>query len=350
MLKRILFTFALSTSLLFQAHAADLPNVTILATGGTIAGSASTSTNLTDYKAGSLTAQQLIDAVPALVDIANVNAEQIANVGSNNLKFSDWLTLAKRINTLLASDDCDGIVVTHGTDTTEETAYFLNLVVKSEKPVVVVGAMLPATAISADGPLNLLNAVGVAGSKDSIGKGVMIVLNGQIVSGREGTKTNTLAKETFKVHDLGMLGYVINFKPVFYRELTRLHTKDTEFDVSELDTLPRVDILYQYLEVSADMYQAVVDSKPAGIITAGTGNGSLFDPTRAVLKEAAEDGIVVVRSSRVGSGVITPSAKDAEYGFLTSDNLNPQKARILLTLALTKTNDIEEIREMFAKY
>ncbi len=333
-----------------QSFAAALPNVTILATGGTIAGAADASTNTTDYKPGSFSAQDLIDAVPAIADLAKVDAEQIVNVASGNISYANWLNIAKRINELLAKPDCDGVVVTHGTDTLEETAFFLNLVVKSTKPVVVVGSMRPATAISADGPLNLLNAVAVAASKKAVGKGVLIVLNGQIIAAREGTKTNTLSPETFKAPEMGMLGYVVNYQPIFYRESTRKHTKDTEFDVAHLSTLPRVDIVYQYIEVATEMYKAVLDSKPEGIVVAGTGNGSLSSDTAALLGKASNAGLPIVRSSRVASGVVTYESEYKDYNFILGDNLNPQKARILLALALTITKDKEKISEIFSKY
>lgn len=349
-IKSLLYSFSLVVLMTGSAFAAELPKVTILATGGTIAGAAPSSTQLTDYKAGELTAQQLIDAVPSISSIAQVSAEQIANTGSGNLTFEHWLKLAKRANELLASDACDGIVVTHGTDTLEETAYFLNLVVKSDKPVVLVGAMRPATAISADGPLNLLNAVGVAGSPESCGKGVLVVMNGQINAAREVTKTNTLSVETFKTPDFGMLGYVIDYKPVFYRAPVRKHTKDTEFDVSKLTTLPRVDIAYQTLGGDVEMHKASVSSGAQGLVEAGSGCGSLSNVSRAVLTEASKKGLIVVRSSRTGSGMVTPSSRDAEPGFLTADNLNPQKARVLLMLALTVTKDKAEIQRMFATY
>ncbi len=345
-----LFAFALSLLFTFPADAANLPKVTILATGGTIAGTAASNTQLTDYKAGELTAQQLIDAVPSISSIAEVKAEQIANVASGSLRFSDWLKLAKRANEILATSECDGIVVTHGTDTLEETAYFLNLVVKSDKPIVLVGAMRPATAISADGPLNLLNAVGVAGSPEARGKGALVVMNGQINAAREVTKTNTLAVETFKTPDFGFLGYVMDYKPVFYRTTTRKHTKGTEFDISKLTSLPRVDIVYQSLDADEAMHKAAVSSGAEGIIQAGTGCGSLSDLSLGILTDAVKKGLVIMRSSRVGSGEVTPKGKYDDVGIMHTDNLNPQKARILLTLALTLTKDPKEIQRIFATY
>ncbi len=328
----------------------QLPNITILATGGTIAGSADSATNFTNYQAGALSAQELIDAVPSIAELAHVRAEQIANVPSESFTFDILLKLSKRINILLQDANCHGIVVTHGTDTLEETAYFLNLVVKSTKPVVIVGSMRPATAIGTDGPLNLLDAVGVAACKKSHGKGVLIVLDGHIIAAREGTKSNTLATETFKAHEVGILGYVIDFKAVYYREVVRLHTMHTEFDIMQVNALPRVDIVYEYLDASTCMHEAIIASKPDGIIIAATGNGCMSDRVEGLFGAASQHGIVVVRSSRTGSGVITPTISDVENGFIASDNLNPQKARILLTLALLITKDAAKIREMFAKY
>ncbi len=327
-----------------------LAHITILATGGTIAGAAPSDTQLTQYHAGSLSAQQLIDAVPSITELAHIRSEQIANVPSEDFTFAILLRLAKRINALLQEEHCHGIVVTHGTDTLEETAYFLNLVVKSEKPVVLVGSMRPATAIGADGPLNLLHAVGVAASKESVNKGVLIVLDGQIIAAREGTKSNTLSTETFKAHELGILGYVLDFKAIYYRTVTRAHTTQSCFDISHVHTLPRVDIVYEYLDASSAMHEAIIASKPQGIVLAATGNGSMSQNAHELYGAASGHGITVVRSSRTGSGVITPTAHDEAHGFIASDNLNPQKARILLTLALLITKDVTEIRRLFATY
>ncbi len=328
----------------------NLANIVILATGGTIAGAASSATELTEYKAATLSPHDLIAAVPSIVEIANIRAEEVANVASEDFTFAILLALAKRINILLQEDSCDGIVVTHGTDTLEESAYFLNLVVKSTKPVVIVGSMRPATAIGADGPLNLLNAVGVAASKDACDKGVLIVLDGQIIAAREGTKSNTLSTETFRAHELGSLGYVVDFKAVFYRDVIRKHTIEAEFDITNIESLPRVDIVYEYLDASPIMYRALIDSKPDGIVIAATGNGCLSKLAVELFGNAEKKGIHVVRSSRTGSGVITANKLDTLKGFIASDNLNPQKARILLTLALTKTKNIALIRKMFATY
>ena len=223
-----------------------LPNVTILATGGTIAGTGATSTTTIGYTAAKVGVEKLIEAVPELKKVANVKGEQVFQIASENMTNDHWLKLAKRVNELLAQKDVDGIVITHGTDTIEETAYFLNLTVKSTKPVVIVGAMRPSTAISADGPVNLYNAVTLAGSKDAVGKGVLVALNDQINAGRDVTKTNTSTADTFRTPELGFLGYMQDNKPHFYRQVVRKHTAEAEFDISNLDSLPQVDIVYGY--------------------------------------------------------------------------------------------------------
>jgi L-asparaginase len=323
----------------------DLPNIVILATGGTIAGSAKNNTDTTGYDAGALAVETLIEAVPEMKEIANVSGEQVANVGSPNINNETLLKLGKRINTLLASKDVDGVVVTHGTDTLEETAYFLNLVVKSDKPVVVVGAMRPATAISADGPMNLYNAVLIAGNEESKGRGVLVELNDRIGSARYITKTNTTGLDTFKSEEEGFLGSINGGEVYFNNEITRKHTSETVFDISKLDTLPQVDIIYSYQNEPSYMYEAAVANGAKGIVVAGSGNGSLSSIGSAAAKKATEAGVHVVRSTRVGSGIVTPGD-----GGLTSDSLNPQKARILLMLALTQTNEAGKIQEYFNEY
>ncbi len=328
----------------------ELPRLTLVATGGTIAGTAPSAENLTNYTSGVLSAKELIDALPVLGDVAQITGEQFSNIGSENLRLDDVLCLAKRVDELLQDASCDGVVITHGTDTLEETAYFLNLVLKSEKPVVLVGAMRPSTAISADGPLNLLHAVSVAASAEAHGKGVLIVLGGHILSSREGTKSNTLSAETFKAHELGILGYVVDLQPVFYRNVLRKHTTQTEFFLDAIETLPRVDIFYQYLDVSPELCKVMVESGPRAMVIAGMGDGTISQGIERLLQEAAARGMVIVRSSRVGSGMITPQNNDISSGFLYSDNLTPQKARILLMLALTVSDDLEKIQNMFMVY
>jgi len=327
-----------------------LPNIKILATGGTIAGSASSSTETKEYKPGVLDISTLIKAVPGLEKIANISGEQIANISSSNMNNEIMLKLALRVNELLSDKGTDGIVITHGTDTMEETAYFLNLTVKSAKPVVVVGSMRPATAISADGPLNLYNAVVLAANKTAKEKGVLVALNERIHGARDVAKTNTTAVDTFKSPEFGCLGFVMDGKVFFYRTTTRRHTANTEFAIDFIKTLPRVDILYGHENGTGDFVEAAVKAGAQGIVHAGSGDGSIFSTTKEALREAGKMGVIVVRSSRVGSGMVTHTADDGKDGFVTSDTLNPQKARILLMLALTKTSDIKKIQQFFDEY
>jgi L-asparaginase type II len=332
--------------------AARLPNVMILATGGTIAGTGATSTTTVGYTAATVGVEALIKAVPELQKVARVSGEQVFQIASENMGNEHWLTLAKRVNALLAQPDVDGIVITHGTDTLEETAYFLDLVVKSRKPVVLVGSMRPSTAMSADGPINLYNAVITAGSQEAVGKGVLVVMNDQINAARDVSKTNTVTTDTFKTTELGMLGYVVGGQPQFYRASLRKHTVDTEFDVSKLDALPQVDIAYTYANVGPTAVNALVAAGAKGLVHAGVGDGSLPAKVRPALSSARKNGVIIVRSSRVGQGIVARNgeANDDQLDFVVSDTLNPQKARILLMLALTRTNSTKEIQRMFYTY
>src|SRR5712691_3284594 len=230
-------------------HNRPLPLVWVLSTGGTIAGSGASSTNVADYKSGTILGEDLVKAVPEIKQFANVKVEQIINVRSPDLKLDNLLTLANGINSIFAKDpNVAGVVVTHGTNTLEETAYFLNLTVKHDRPVVVVGSMRPATAISADGPLNLLNAVRTAASQEARGKGVLVVMNDEINGARDVTKTNTYRVETFRSPELGYLGYVDEDRVTFYRASTKRHTVKSEFDLSNVGELPTVEIIYTYIE------------------------------------------------------------------------------------------------------
>jgi L-asparaginase len=343
-----LFLCALST----QAASAAGRNVVILATGGTIAGTGATTTTTVGYTAATVGVDALIKAVPELAQVAHVRGEQVFQIASESMTNEHWLTLAKRVNTLLAQADVDGIVITHGTDTLEETAYFLDLVVKSRKPVVLVGSMRPSTALSADGPINLYNAVQVAASSEAVGKGVLVVMNDQIHAAREVTKTNTTTADTFKTTELGMLGYVQGSRIAFYRQSLRKNTVDTEFDVSQLKALPAVDISYTYANVPPTAINAFVAAGDQGLIHAAVGDGSIPAQLKPALVAARKKGVIVVRSSRVGQGIVARNgeANDDQLDFVVSDTLNPQKARILLMLALTRTHDTKEIQRMFYTY
>ena len=346
------FLILACAALVSVAHAQKLPNVMILATGGTIAGTGASSTTTVGYTAAKIGVEALIDAVPELKKVANVKGEQVFQIASENMNNDYWLKLSKRVNTLLAQSDVDGIVITHGTDTIEETAYFLDLTVHSKKPVVIVGSMRPSTAISADGPINLYNAVLLAGSQEAIGKGVLVTLNDQINAAREVTKTNTSTLDTFKTPELGFLGYIQGSKPFFYRQSTRKHTVDSEFDISKLDVLPQVDIVYGYANMNPIALNAFVAAGAKGIIHAGVGDGSLNNMVAPSLTEARKKGVVIVRASRVGQGIVARNgeADDDKLDFVVSDTLNAQKARILLMLALTKTSDTKEIQKIFYSY
>ena len=339
-------------SIALAAEAPAKSNVVILATGGTIAGAGVTSTTTVGYTAAVTPVDKLISNVPELTKVANITGEQVSQIASENMTNEVWLKLAKRVNQLLAQNNVDGIVITHGTDTLEETAYFLDLVVKSNKPVVLVGSMRPGTAMSADGPLNLYRAVILAGSKDAVGKGVLVMMNDTINAGREVTKTITDRVDTFRTPILGALGVFTGDTPVFYRQSLRKNTTATEFDVTNLTELPRVDIVYHYAGNAGTMIDAAINAGAKGIVHAGTGDGSIGKAEYPSFENALKHGIVVVRSARVGSGIIARNgeADDDKYGFVSSDNLNPQKARILLMLALTKTNDVKEIQRMFWEY
>jgi L-asparaginase len=332
---------------------AELPLVVVLSTGGTIAGRGGSTTSLTEYKSGSILGSELVDAVPEIKSYARVRVEQIANIGSTNMNPAVWLKLAARINAIFSEDpQVAGIVITHGTNTLEETAFFLNLTVKHDKPVVLVGAQRPATAISADGPLNLLNGIRVAGAPVSRGKGVLVVMNEEINGARDVTKSNTYRVEAFRSGELGYLGFVDSDEVTFYRASTKRHTARSEFDVSTLASLPKVEIVYAYAEPGVDMFKPLAAAGARGIVIAGTGAGGMSDPERAAIKALGplETRPVIVRSNRTGNGRVIPRKEyDAEH-MVPADNLNPQKARVLLMLALTRTRDLAEIRRMFREY
>lgn len=347
-----LFMFAAAAQAEVSKDRARLPNVTILATGGTIAGTGATSTTTVGYTAATVGVQALIGAVPEIANVANVSGEQVFQIASENMGDAQWLQLARRVNVLLAQRNVDGIVITHGTDTLEETAYFLNLVVKSSKPVVLVGSMRPSTALSADGPINLYNAVRLAGTPEAAGRGVLVAMNDQIHAARDVTKANTTTVDTFRTAELGVLGYIQGGQPFFYRSASRKHTVDTEFDVSKLDALPQVDIAYAYANVGDVAVNALVAAGARGLVHAGVGNGSLPAKTRPALSAAREKGVVVVRASRAGQGIVARNgeANDDQLDFVVADTLSPQKARILLMLALTRTSSTREIQRMFHTY
>jgi L-asparaginase len=347
-----LILFAICTLLIHtSAYANVLPTIKILATGGTIAGNGTSNIDA-QYKSATVPVDQLIQAVPELRTIANVSGEQISQIASQAMTSEIWLRLGKKINTFLASDEIDGVVVTHGTDTLEETAYFLNLIVKSKKPVVVVGSMRPPTAMSADGSMNLFEAVSVASHPNSRNKGVLVVLNDTIHGAREVTKTHTTNIASFQSPGWGPLGLMHNGEPYYYRTSTRKHTAASEFDIRNLKTLPKVSIIYGHADHMSELVDAAVNLKVKGLVIAGVGNGNLFPKTEKALERARKKGVAVVRSTRTGNGLVTLKTEvdDEKYGFVVADNLNPQKSRILLMLGLTQTQHPQKLQEMFFQY
>jgi L-asparaginase len=340
---------AMSSSL---AHAqGSKPNVVILATGGTIAGAAATGTQL-GYKSGAVTIDAMIAAVPGISDLATIKGEQISNVGSQDMSFEILLNVAKRINELAKSSDVTGFVITHGTDTLEESAFFLNLTVKTNKPVVMVGSMRPSTAVSADGPLNLYNAVAVAADPQARGRGVLVVMNDWIHAAHSLTKTSTTAVQTFMSPIRGLVGVVSYGKSDFYTTPEWKHTTETEFDISQVTALPRVDIIFQSLDMSPELINAAAAGGARGIVIAGVGNGNMNKVSVTAAANAVKKGVVVVRSSRVATGLVGRNVElnDDELGFIASDELNPQKARILLSLALLRQRSPAELQTLFRTY
>jgi L-asparaginase len=327
-----------------------LPNVVILATGGTIAGAAATGTQ-SGYTSGAVTIDAMLTAVPGIKELANVKGEQISNVGSQDMSFDIMLKLANRINEL-AAGDVDGFVITHGTDTMEETAYFLNLVVKTDKPVVLVGSMRPSTAVSADGPLNLYNGVGVAIDPKARGRGVLLVMNDWIHAAHSLTKTSTTAVQTFMSPVRGLVGTAAYGKNDFYSSPSWKHTTGSEFSVKGVTALPRVDIIFASADMSADLIDAAAANGAKGIVIAGVGNGNMNKASLEAAARVAKKGVVVVRSSRVATGNVGRNVEvnDDELNLIASDELNPQKARVLLALALLKTRTPKEMQQLFYEY
>lgn len=334
------------------AAAASKPKVTILATGGTIAG-AQPDTNQPGYKAGSLSIDAILQAVPGLSDVAILKGEQVANIGSQDMNDTVWLKLARRANEVLASPDVDGVVVTHGTDTLEETAYFLNLVLDTDKPVVLVGSMRPATAISADGPMNIYNGVVVAGMPAAKGRGVMAMMNDDLHYAAEITKTNTTHLNTMHSPNRGRAGTCDTGKCTLFSPPAQRHTGGSEFRLaSDLTELPNVAIIYAHANMDETLINAAATSGARGIVIAGVGDGNMTQPALDALTALAAKGVVVVRSTRVGSGIVKRNVEvdDDKLGFVASMEKNPQKARILLQLALMNTQDVKEIQRMFDEY
>jgi L-asparaginase len=328
-----------------------LPTVAVLATGGTIAGAAATDVQA-GYTSGQLGVEQLINAVPQAKKLAVLKGEQISNIGSQDMNDEVWLKLANRVNELGATAGVEGVVITHGTDTIEETAYFLNLVARTAKPVVLTGSMRPATALSADGPLNFFNAVAVAANTEAAGRGVLVVLNDWIHGAASLTKTSTTAVQTFMSPLSGLVGTVSYGKVEFNRSPVAKHTSESEFSLAGVTALPRVDIIMAYENMDGALIDAAVASGAKGLVIAGVGNGNLTQPALAALAAQAKKGIVCVRASRVAVGRVDRNVEvdDDKLGLVASMDKNPQKARVLLRLALLKPRPVADVQRLFNEY
>ena len=334
-----------------QADTTKLPTVAIIGTGGTIAGESRFGGSVT-YQSGKLTVEQVARSVPGLLEIAEIVTEQVVNIPSQDMTDSIWLSLAGRINELSSVADVDGIVVTHGTDTMEETAYFLDLVLHTAKPVVLVGAMKPPGSPNADGARNLFDAVSAASDRDSWNRPVLVAMNGELHSAKYVTKSHTIAVDAFKSLPLGPIGRVYRGDASFIAPSERVGSRESPFSILDLQSLPRVDVLYGYANAPASLVSALVDDGVKGIVYAGVGNGNISKPVLDALRSAVEAGVVVCRSRRTFAGPVTVPGEvdDAEYGFVVSPARNPQKSRVLLQLALSASTDRERIQELLNSF
>jgi L-asparaginase len=350
---RVLLTAACAAVCLGAAagQAAERPRVHVLATGGTIAGVQASATDYS-YKSGAYDVGALLGAVPDLDKLAVIKGEQVANIGSQDMNDAIWLKLARRVNAVLQEPGTDGVLITHGTDTLEETSYFLSLVIRSEKPVVMVGAMRPANALSADGPGNLYNGVAVAVDPRATGRGTLVVLNDTIHYARNVTKTDTTSVQTFQSLNRGPAGVVHAGRIEWFEPMDRKLGNAGEFSVGTLDDLPRVDVIYAHAGMSADLIDAAISNGAKGLVVAGVGDGNMTAPALEALAKAAKRGVVVVRSTRLAAGIVRRNSEvnDDEKGFVASGELNPAKSRVLLQLALTRTKDPVAIQKMFQEY
>ncbi|MFY3383309.1 type II asparaginase [Paracidovorax sp. MALMAid1276] len=339
---------ALSTVALAQAAK---PHVVVLATGGTIAGAGASAANSATYAAAKVPVDKLLAGLPELANVAKVSGEQVFQIASESFTNEHLLRLGQRVSALTKQADVDGIVITHGTDTLEETAYFLNLTVRTHKPIVVVGSMRPGTALSADGALNLYDAVTVAASKDAAGKGVLVTMNDEIQSGRDVHKHINIKTEAFK-SQWGPLGMVVEGKNYWFRAPVKRHTAQSEFNIDDIKALPAVDIVYGYGNMNTTGIEAYGKAGVKALIHAGTGNGSVAAQAVESLKALRGQGVQIIRSARVPDGFVLRNAEqpDDKYDWVVAHDLRPQKARILAMVALTKTQDSKELQRIFWEY
>ena len=329
--------------------------IVLMSTGGTIVSSGESATQTTGYRLGELSINALLDQLPDLKDRIELEQEAVSHIDSSSMTSEIWLKLARHVQTAVDREYVDAVVITHGTDTMEETAYFLHLILKTDKPVVFTGAMRPATALSADGILNLYNAFQVALDDQSKGLGVLMVLNNTIGSARFSTKTNTTNVATFSGLNTGELGSVIDNAVMYFNHSTRPHTMATPFSVHDFDadeSFPRVDILLSHADDDAKLVDACVAIGAKGIVFAGLGNGCVPEKVLPGIERASKAGVRVIRSSRVFTGPVFNGLSEwKEAGMIDAWNLSAAKARVLLLLALKKgITDVDTLREMFARY
>src|SRR4249920_2037657 len=349
-MKKILSLLAFLV-LVAQVKAQQLPRVIILATGGTIAG-AGASSDRAGYTAGKTPIDDLIGSIPTVKKIASITGEQIASVGSQDMTIEIWKKLAIRINEIFKNNEADGIVVTHGTDTQEETGYFLDLVLTSDKPVVLTGSMRPATAISADGPKNLYDAITIAADPKSKGRGVLISFNEGIYDAREVMKLSTTKTNAFGSPNTGPVGQAYDGKVEYYLRSEREVKPNNPITITADTKFPRVDIVYMYADAPSDEIDMLIGKKVDGIVIAGVGNGNFNKAYMDAVKKAVAAGVTICRASRAPSGrvVLHDEINDDELGTIVSDDLTPQKARILLMLGLTRSKDKKQLQNYFFKY
>jgi L-asparaginase len=341
--------FAFLMTAVLASAAIAKPKITILATGGTIAG-AQTSQAEYGYQAGAWKVEDLINAVPQMKELADITGEQVVNIGSQDMNDEVWLKLGKRMNEVLKT--ADAVVITHGTDTMEETAFFLDLIVKSDKPVVLVGSMRPATGISADGPMNLYNAVAVAADPKARGRGVLVVINDAAFPARSVAKINTSNVAAFDTPNRGPAA-ILNTAKVYWLEAPGgRRGARSEFSIEGVSTLPRVDVIYAHANMSTDLIDAAVANGAQGLVLAGVGDGNATGPAIEKLAAVAKKGVVVVRSSRLPSGLTyrNNEVNDDKLGFVAALEFNPAKSRVLLQQALRVTKDPQTIQRMFSEY
>ena len=350
-LRRAFVALALCGACAAFAQTTQKANVVVLATGGTIAGAGASAANSATYQAAKVPVDKLLAGLPDLADVANVRGEQVFQIASENFTNDKLIALAKRVSALAKDPAVDGIVVTHGTDTLEETSFFLTLTVHTEKPIVVVGSMRPGTAMSADGTLNLYDAVAVAAAPESRGKGTLIVMNDDILSGRDSGKRINIKTNAFG-SQWGALGSIVEGKSYWFRSPVKRHTMASEFDIDTIETLPMVSIVYGSGEMGTVMAEAAGKAGAKAIIHAGTGNGSVPDYEVGALRKLRADGVQIIRSARVPDGFVLRNSEqpDDKYDWVVAHDLNPQKAKILAALALTRTSDTKELQRIFWQY